>query len=63
MYDALIDERARVRTMPLNEELGQISYLFCDKTVSQMAVMMILVIMVVLMTIVAIIRVFMVTAK
>ena len=34
MYDSVTNQRARVRTMPLNEELGQISYMFCDKTVS-----------------------------
>ena len=34
MYDSVTNQRARVRSMPLNEELGQISYMFCDKTVS-----------------------------
>jgi phospholipid-translocating ATPase len=32
MYDAKTDQPARVNTTDLNEDLGQIQYLFSDKT-------------------------------
>ncbi|XP_067947974.1 phospholipid-transporting ATPase IF-like isoform X2 [Watersipora subatra] len=32
LYDAQINERAKANTSDLNEELGQVEYLFCDKT-------------------------------
>ena len=32
MYDEITDTRAVARTASLNEELGEIEYVFCDKT-------------------------------
>ena len=32
MYDAKTDQSAKVNTTDLNEDLGQINYLFSDKT-------------------------------
>jgi P-type E1-E2 ATPase len=32
MYDPVTDTRANARTEALNEQLGEIDYVFCDKT-------------------------------
>jgi magnesium-transporting ATPase (P-type) len=32
MYDPATDERCRVRSMALADELGQVSHIFSDKT-------------------------------
>ena len=39
MYDAENDLSARVNTSDINEELGQIQYLFSDKTGSYTSIM------------------------